>query len=226
MNVLGIETSSSRGGVALACDGKVLAGADLPEKRHHAQVIFSAIERCLSEASLELAALEGVAVSAGPGSFTGLRVGMACAKGLAWSLGLPVACVRTLAALMRDLSARPRADTHRQADGRAKLACVTRAFQGKVYALVGPAGDEVLPPEELAERLEPGTVLFGDGAAAYAGLFGAFEVHPEPSAPRASTVALMGEEMLLHGEGKAPEKAFPRYLLKTEAERRLEREVG
>ena len=224
MKVLGLETSSSRGGVALVEGGRVLAETELPDKRHHAQVLFSAIDECLGKSSLELSALEGVAVSAGPGSFTGLRVGMACAKGLAWSLGVRVACVRTLSALLRDL-ARIR---------RGRIACVTRAFQGKVYALLGRSGDgveeqgpaEVVEPERLLERLETGTALFGDGAAAYAGVFGEYEIHAEPSAPRASTVAVVGEEMLLCGEGVGPEKALPRYLLRSEAERKLEREVG
>ena len=224
MKVLGVETSSSRGGVAAVDGGKALAEVELPDKKHHAQALFPAIEECLKEASVELRELEGVAVSAGPGSFTGLRVGMACAKGLAWSLGLRVACVRTLSALLCDL-ARVR---------RGKLACVTRAFQGKVYALLGRSGDEVeelgpaevMEPEKLAERLEAGTVLFGDGAAAYENVFSGYEVHGEPSAPRASTVALVGEVMLLCGEGVEPEHALPRYLLKSEAERRMEKEVG
>lgn len=221
MKVLGVETSSTRGGVALVDGGKVLAEVSLPEKRHHAQELFRAVEECLGGTSPRAGGLEGIAVSVGPGSFTGLRVGIACAKGLAWTLGLSVACVRTLPALLRDTAW----------TRRGPVACVTRAFQGKVYALVGREGggsgpDEVLKPEELLGKLEPGTVLFGDGAAAYAGLFDGLEIHPEPSAPRASTVALVGEEMLLRGEGVTPEHALPRYLLKTEAERKLEREVG
>ncbi len=221
MKVLGIETSSSRGGVTAVDGGRTLAEVELPDKRHHAQALFPAVEECLEAASLELGQLEGLAVSAGPGSFTGLRVGMACAKGLAWAAGLRVACVRTLSALLRDLAR----------DRNGGVACVTRAFQGKVYALAGRAGeelgpDEVIEPERLLERLAPGTVLFGDGAAVYAEIFDGWEIHAEPSAPRASTVALMGEEMLLRGEGVAPEHALPCYLLKTEAERRLEESVG
>ena len=220
MKVLAIETSSARGGVALVSGGNVLAQVELPDKRHHAQVLYSAVDECLREGTLDLRSLDGIAVSAGPGSFTGLRVGMACAKGLAWAVGLPVALVRTLSALLRDVSA----------TRRGRIACVTRAFQERLYVLVGRAGetveeegpDEVIQPEKLLCKLEPGTVLFGDGAAAYAETFSGFEVHPEPSAPRASTVALVGEEMLARGEGVSAEKALPRYLLTSEAERKLE----
>ena len=196
MKVLGIETSSSRGGVTAVDGGRTLAEVELPDKRHHAQALFPAVEECLEAASFELGQLEGLAVSAGPGSFTGLRVGMACAKGLAWAAGLRVACVRTLSALLRDVAC-----------GRKGIvACVTHAFQGKVYALIGRADgeveelgpDEVIEPARLLERLPPGAVLFGDGAAVYAEIFDGCEIHAGPSAPRASTVALMGEEMLLH----------------------------
>ena len=99
--MLAIETSALAGGAAL---GELEPGGDLVERlfgegRRHCVGLFPAICDLLAEAGASPRDISGVAVSVGPGSYTGLRIGVAAAKSLAWSLGVPLACVSSLEAL-------------------------------------------------------------------------------------------------------------------------------
>jgi len=86
MIMLGIETSGRTGSVAVCDDGDVLASWTFPEGARRGRDIMTAVDRVVSEAELERRDISAVAVSEGPGSFTGLRVGVACAKTLAYAL--------------------------------------------------------------------------------------------------------------------------------------------
>lgn len=90
MTVLAIETTTSVVGVALAEGSGVLAVVAARTSRHHAEVLHPAIDEACRLAGVELDELEGIAVDVGPGMFTGIRVGVSAAKGLAVSLGLGV----------------------------------------------------------------------------------------------------------------------------------------
>jgi len=90
---LAIETTSDVCSVALITRGRILS-RETDEKRAHARLLVPMIQELLEEAGEELA---GVAVSGGPGSYTGLRIGVSTAKGLAWSRSLPFFAVSTLA---------------------------------------------------------------------------------------------------------------------------------
>jgi tRNA threonylcarbamoyl adenosine modification protein YeaZ len=91
-SILGIDTASPRGSIALLVDGIARAVAELPPGGHSSGLAVDS-ERIAREAGLTLAALSGVAVSRGPGSFTGLRIGLAWAKGIAVGAGTPLALV-------------------------------------------------------------------------------------------------------------------------------------
>src|SRR5213593_3704840 len=97
MRLLAIETSSPAGGVALL-DGERLVGEYVLDVRiTHSERVMTAVNRVLTDARWRPSDLEGLAVSIGPGSFTGLRIGISVAKGLAMALRLPaVAPVPTL----------------------------------------------------------------------------------------------------------------------------------
>jgi tRNA threonylcarbamoyladenosine biosynthesis protein TsaB len=99
MNVLGIETATSVCGVALVRNGALVAAREEVRKNIHAERLLPLIAAVLDEAGCSPADLTGIAVSIGPGSFTGLRIGLSAAKGLAWAHGLPVVGVPTLHAL-------------------------------------------------------------------------------------------------------------------------------
>ncbi len=99
MNVLGIETATRVCGAAVAAEGRILADAWEESRNIHAERLMSLIEQALETAGLDLGALDAIAVSEGPGSFTGLRVGVSAAKGLAYATAKPLAGVPTLLAL-------------------------------------------------------------------------------------------------------------------------------
>jgi tRNA threonylcarbamoyladenosine biosynthesis protein TsaB len=103
---LGIETSSRRGSVALVRDGVLLARAEHERPNAHAEQLRPLLARVLEEAKVEKRAIERVTVGIGPGSFTGLRVGIAFAQGIALGLGIPCVGVGSLAAMAAGLSAR------------------------------------------------------------------------------------------------------------------------
>lgn len=88
--ILNIDTATEEAGIGLAKDGETVALAENKDQKDHASWLHPAIEKMLAETGYRLSDLQAVAVVAGPGSYTGLRVGMAAAKGFCYALGLPL----------------------------------------------------------------------------------------------------------------------------------------
>jgi tRNA threonylcarbamoyladenosine biosynthesis protein TsaB len=141
---LAFDTATSAATAALVRDGKVLG-----ETVSRAVRVLEDADGLLRESGVERVELTGIVVGTGPGSFTGLRMGLAAARGLALALDLPAAGVSTLAAL---------------AAGAPGGLPVVDAGRREVFALVG-GEPTVCPPHEL--ELDPGTVCVGDGAVRY-----------------------------------------------------------
>ncbi|MDP8217374.1 MAG: tRNA (adenosine(37)-N6)-threonylcarbamoyltransferase complex dimerization subunit type 1 TsaB [Candidatus Theseobacter exili] len=99
MRILSIETTTRIGSIALLENEDILAEVQICDNLRHSEGLFEGIEKMLDSAGLNIKDLEAIAVSAGPGSYTGIRVGMALAKGMAFSLGIPVQAVSSLAVL-------------------------------------------------------------------------------------------------------------------------------
>lgn len=99
MRVLGISTSTSRGSAAVVEDGRLLGAAAYVDLQGHAERIFGAIDEALAAARITASGIDALACDVGPGSFTGVRVGVAAAKGIALALGLRVAPVGSLEAM-------------------------------------------------------------------------------------------------------------------------------
>ncbi len=142
--VLAFDTATPVATVALVRGDHVLG-----ERTSRAVNVLGEADWLLGEAGLEPDSLEGFAVGVGPGSFTGVRIGLATARGLALALGIPVAGVSTLAAL---------------AAGAPDALPVIDAQRHEVFALVG-ARERCLAPAEL--EFTPGTLCVGDGAIRY-----------------------------------------------------------
>ncbi|GAH58578.1 unnamed protein product, partial [marine sediment metagenome] len=96
MRILGIETSTMTGSVALIDEERLIAEYTLNLRETHTSRLMPTIDRVLKDASFTIKDLDGIAVSSGPGSFTGLRIGIATAKGLAQGLDIPVVGIPTL----------------------------------------------------------------------------------------------------------------------------------
>src|SRR5437899_5736918 len=99
--VLGIDTATRPGSTALAYPGVVLAQTRLDERGRHARDLLAGVGTILAGAGVSPRDLSGIAVTVGPGSFTGVRIGMATAKGLAYSLNVGLDGLSTLEALAR-----------------------------------------------------------------------------------------------------------------------------
>ena len=93
---LAMDTATDIAGLALAEPGQVVAEMTWPARRNHTQQLLPGLLHLLAQAKVDLEDLDGIIVAQGPGSFTGLRVGFAIAKGLAYGLGLPLVGVSTL----------------------------------------------------------------------------------------------------------------------------------
>ncbi len=197
MLTLAFDTATSVATSALVDDGEVLA-----ERMSRAQTLLEDVDALLRQGGAHPGDLDVLAVGLGPGSFTGVRIGLAVARGLALSLGLPGAGVSTLAAL---------------AAGAPGALPVVDARRREVFALVD-GEPRVLGPDALA--LEPGTVCVGDGAVRYRELL----------AERGAVVPPDGDERhlprarfhaLLAGEPGPVEALEPLYLRVPDADRSL-----
>src|SRR5262250_2332144 len=157
MKLLAVESATLSGGAALLDGDRLLGEITLNIAITHSERLLAAVDRLLGDCGMAPADLEGLAVSVGPGSFTGLRVGLATVKGLAMAPDLPVAPVPTLDALAARL---PFAD--------APVCPILDARKGEVYlslyrwdgAAMSREWDYLaLPPRAAAERLEPPVIL-------------------------------------------------------------------
>jgi len=97
--IINIETATQICSVALAKDGELLAIRELNEKNIHAEVITQFVQEVIDESLLTLRDLDAIAVSMGPGSYTGLRIGVSTAKGLCYSLDKPLIAISSLQAM-------------------------------------------------------------------------------------------------------------------------------
>ena len=198
----------------------MLAEVAQPESRTHVATLPALIAEVLAEARVTIEEVEGIAVSIGPGSFTGLRIGLALAKGIAFAGGVPLVGVPTLEALAWAAEASP-GDT---------ICAALDARKHEVYAALftatgtGPrrlTPDLALAPALLAARLAPPCVVVGDAAAVYEVLR-----HPghtvRPFAthhPRGGVVARLGWEYLTAGPVVNAGALEPTYVRAPDAER-------
>lgn len=225
--ILAIETATGCGSVALTSgdplSGALLAEATAQPRVTHARRLLGSVEWVLGAGGVSWEQLDGIAVSLGPGSFTGLRIGMAAAKGLAMASGVPLLGVPTLDALACTALG--------VVDGK-ELCCLLDARKKEVYAALYRSGDDGLPvrsqdpvvigPEQLVAKLTGPTVFTGPGVAAYYEMFigsRLIEILPPPLCqPRAAFVGLLGGRMLALGDVLEPAAAAPLYIRASDAE--------
>lgn len=161
--ILLLETSTAKLSVALARDGKVIASRECEEPRLQASLTAPLVKEVLDSQGLTVADCDAVCVGKGPGSYTGLRVGVSTAKGLAFGAGLPLIAIGSLDVLVA--GAVPGQASH--------IVPMIDARRMEVYtAVYSPDGEQLTPveakiigPDSFADELAAGPVLFiGDGA--------------------------------------------------------------
>jgi tRNA threonylcarbamoyladenosine biosynthesis protein TsaB len=223
MSVLGIETATMVCAAAVSSGARVIAEAWVEERNVHAERLLSLIDDVLRKTRISPEQLDAIAVSIGPGSFTGLRIGLSVAKGLAYATGRPLVAVPTLEALARKAAEPgvahplilPLLDARRDEVYGQFFVASDRGVTG-----LGEPHDRSL--KEVAEEIRGRHVLVTGEAS---GTFRAFveSGYPElrkvvqfseESVARCSggTVAVMGEEMLARGMTEDASVLEPRYI--------------
>lgn len=221
MLILAADTSTPYLSVALCENDTVLAESTLYANRLHAEKILLYVDAMLSETRTQLPAIDLFAVTIGPGSFTGLRVGVSAWKGLAAGVKTPIIGIPTLCALAARV---PMFHGHICPMLDAKMdevyASLYQYHEGIRQKMEGPV---VASVEAVLERCPSDTVFFGDGATRYKDVIHARTKNPTilPStfdAPRASSVA--EEALVACADGLPPldNLVSPIYLRKSQAE--------
>lgn len=221
MTILGIETATSVCGAAVVRDGVVLHEAWLDMKSAHAERLLGQIDDALRGSGVAVGFLDAVAVSIGPGSFTGLRIGLSVAKGLVYAAGVSLVGVPTLVALARHaVSVDPPGENEwvlAALDARRdEVYCQLFGTQRASYAPVRDAEDRTVV--SLREELAGLRVLVaGDGAGKVIGsgdgrLRGGRAAAAGGSLCSAGAVALLGEEMFRTGTRDDVATLEPRYI--------------
>ena len=232
MATIGFDTATADLTVAAIAGGKALLEVEQgpgPDGRpRHSELLLAEIERC-AEAAGGWERVERIAVGIGPGSFTGVRIGIATARALSQARGLPLAGVSTLSALGAAIAELP------EARGRA-AAAVLDARRGQVFARVaGPGADvleepAVLAPEELAEALaglDPPPLAAGDGALRFRAELEAAGATVAPQGDAVHRVAARFICAISEGvSATPPEQVEPIYLREPDAKRWLQRDGG
>ena len=230
MLILAFETSAKAGSVALTENGLLLAENYQNTGLTHSQTLLSMTEALLSHSGKTPQDVEAVAVAAGPGSFTGVRIGVAAAKGFAWGKELPCYGVSTLEAMARSLGL-----------WEGVICCVMDARRSQVYnalfraesgVLTRLTEDRAISLEELSGELknyEETIFLVGDGTNVCYNALKAqhtFALPPEHRLhQRACGVALAAQSMIDAGLPGDAAALVPNYLRLSQAEReRLARE--
>lgn len=210
MKVLAVDTTTERGSIAVAEDGAVRGEVRLAGPEGHSARLLPAIEFLLGALGLAPRDVEGFAVTTGPGSFTGLRVGLSTVQGLALASGrrcLGVSALDVLAA--------------RVAGAAPALVAMMDAYRGEVYGAVydgdgraaGPPSVE--RPEGFVVRVPEEAAFIGDGAERHRALIQSLRpraLFPARSLFLAGTLARMAAPALARGEGVVPSALRPLYL--------------
>ena len=225
MKILALETSAKAVSAAITEDGRVLASGYQDTGLTHSRTLMPIVEHLFQNTGLSLESVDAIAVAVGPGSFTGIRIGVSSAKGLAFALDKPAVGVSTLAAMARNA-----------AFAGGLIVCAMDARRQQVYNALFAGEDGVLTrltPDravslaDLAEELRgdprPKTVV-GDGAAMCADFLEAAGVPCRLAPPHlvmqnAMSVALEAEGQAARGGLVSAQDLAPVYLRPPQAER-------
>lgn len=221
--ILALETATMCGSIAIVAEGQCIAEFSLQTKETHSRRLLAGLDWLFGETSLGWPDIDAIAVSLGPGSFTGLRIALSTAKGLALASGKKMLGVGTLDGLATQMF------------GVQQLICpMLDARKKEIYCSLYRCNEQgipqrqgdylVLKPEELCSMLQEPVILLGDGTATYGDLFveqlgDLVTIAPMGSYfPRASTIGLLAVDKWQCSEFLDPATAEPIYIRPSEAE--------
>ncbi len=219
--ILSLENSGMCGSIAITAR-MCLAEYSLNSKKTHSKRLLTSIDFIMAEAMLDWPDIDAIAVSLGPGSFTGLRIGLTTAKGLAMAADRPLIGISTLAALAS------------QVQHSGKLICpIIDARKGEVYAafyryeqgavqLVSPP--IAIQPHDLAKKINEPVLFIGDGSSLYKDLLRdklgdlADFADPDIYFPRATAIGFLALRKWSTQDFLNPINAVPTYIRASDAE--------
>lgn len=215
MNILAIESSALAAGAAVVTDSLVVSEQMTQNKLTHSQTLMPMVDAAIQGAGLTLSDIDLFACTIGPGSFTGLRIGVTTAKTLAYATGKKVVGINTLETLAFGIGPTPYMicpvlDARRDRVYRAMYRCEN----GAVTQMLPPEAEEI---QTLTERLSQPTVFVGDAASIFEGKQHAIIAPPHLCMSRAAATAVLAK-------GKTPiepQMLNPIYLQLSQAEREL-----
>lgn len=230
MKVLAIDTSSAVAAVAVIDDDKLLGEYIINHKKTHSQKLMPMLRELLGTLELATGDIDVLAVAKGPGSFTGLRIGIAAVKGLAFALQKPVAAVSSLEAMaynlpICDMPIAPIMD----ARNNQVYNGIYSLSNGEISTIRKPRAIEL---EALINEVKAGdrpTVFLGDGISPYGeqlkSQLGELCILAPQSVnmQRAASIAVLGYKMANRGELITADELVPFYLRKPQAQRELEK---
>ncbi len=207
---MGIDTSSYEINLGICKDGRILFEFSQHFETARSENLLKIIDFALKSLNINLENLEGFAITTGPGSFTGLRIGLSCVKGLAFPLKKKVVAIATDEALSRCIPSPGY-----------KILTLIDARCGEVYASLFDTDykklwdNKVLKPEEILKEIREKVIISGDGAYRYKGIFNDNFIFSEPflTSPRGGVVAKIGEEKAKKGEFADIISLEPHYIL-------------
>lgn len=222
MNILSIETSTIAGSIAINTDDKLIAEVILDINVAHSERLMSCIEWLLKASLLSIDDIDAIAVSIGPGSFTGLRIGLSTAKGLSYATRKPLIAVPTLDAFAGRISFTtynicPMLDAR-------KNEVYTGLYRWRDNKLEKLISEVAIRPDEFLRLITGKTIFMGDGVRVYKTLIIDYlkdDAVFAPSyimSPSASTVAEIALEKFRRGEFADPLTLTPFYIRRSEAE--------
>lgn len=221
MRILGIETATSVCSVCVLDNSELIAEYTTNITKTHSQRLMPMIKHVLKNIELVPKDIEAIAVSIGPGSFTGIRIGISAAKGIAMALGVQTVGVSVLDGIAYNL-------TNTCTD---RVCVITDARRKQVYAAIYEMpnmekliDDMVLPIEELIGKIKKKTIFVGNATALYHDILKeelgdlAVVCSPDIGIPRASSIALLGEKRLKEGKDLSYFDLKPNYVRLSDAE--------
>lgn len=222
MKLLAIETSTTLGGVAILNDDRLIVESRINVKVTHSERLMSEIDHSLKQAGMKIDDIDVFGISIGPGSFTGLRIGLSTIKGLSYATGRKIVSVPTLEAFAWNIPF-----------SRYQVCPLLDARKKEVYAGIFKwngnsferiINEQTIKVKDLVSLITEPTIFLGEGAIIYSVdmqiALGNFFItaRPQHMVPSPSNVALLGMKKARSEEFEDPVSLVPMYMRKSEAE--------
>lgn len=228
MNILAIDTSTKAGSLALTCNGRIISETMLNVEVTHSETLLPTIKNMLKDAAISLGDIGLFALTLGPGSFTGIRIGVSTIKGFAFALEKPIAGVSTIEAMAHNFADSPLTITPVLDARRGEF--YTADFRWNNFVLERLSEDRAVSPETFTNTNRDKTIFVGDGLSKLGThlkeRFGDMAILAplSDSCLRGSVIASLALKKYDKGETLDPASFTPTYLRRSEAE--INREKG